>query len=102
MYLRTLWVPPPIMMEVLAAANDGDYLTLLFRWPFERSGHSCHLQKFMKDLDINERGGSHLKEPIHLDILAYLDRRPSKIFKTHPTQIFIKRLQCNNNLSLMN
>ena len=52
MYLRTLWVPPPItvmmitiMMEVLAAANDDDYLTLLFRWPFERSGHSCHLIK---------------------------------------------------------
>ena len=100
MYLRTLWVPPPIMMEVLAAANDSDYLVvpLAIRkiWP------QLSPDKGMKDLDFNEGEGSHLKEPIRLDILAYLDRRPSKIFKTHPTQIFSKRLQCNNNLSLMN
>ena len=55
MYLRTLWVPPPIMMEVLAAANDSDYLVvplaILKIWP------QLSPDKGMKDLDINERGG---------------------------------------------
>ena len=53
MYLRTLWVPPPIMMEVLAAANDSDYLVvplaILKIWP------QLSPDKGMKDLDINER-----------------------------------------------